>query len=344
MFGRRFVNFTSKFRLNSRRFSSTVNEEHYDRSVFSGISFFTRVMIASPAALMVAYAIYEYRKTNQKMKFYSAAITEKVFLDIAIGNKYAGRVLIGLYGNELPMTTENFIRLCEGYIVGDKTIGYKNTPFHSIHPNIMMVGGDVVTGRGTHSLSIYGPKFPDESFTTEFVQEGDVAMWNNGPNSNGSQFFISFTPLQPLTGRFVVIGTVLKGMKVIRLCEREHVEAASNLRQVRIIDCGIYKPEEHGPKAIPSPSQMQRLQLLADGTLQENSVAPSAEAVASGEEDRPYTELELVAMMESITAGRRSNLLDEESFKKLSKEEQRRLQTTNHQPLPKMAGGDVKGL
>lgn len=295
---------------------------------------------------MVGYAILEYRKTNDKMAFYSAAITEKVYMDVAIGNRYAGRVLIGLYGNELPMTVENFIRLCEGYVVGDKTIGYKNTPFHSIHPNIMMVGGDVITGRGTHSLSIYGPKFPDESFTTEFVQEGDVAMWNNGPNSNGSQFFITFTPLQPLTGRFVVIGTVLKGMKVIRQCEREQVSSASNLRQVRIIDCGIYKPELHGPKAIPSPSQMQRLELLADGSLVENMDSKNSvqAAMVEGEEDRPYTEVELVAMMESITAGRKSNLLDEESFKKLSKDEQKKLQIVNQQPLPKAPGGDVKGM
>lgn len=64
---------------------------------------------------------------------------------------------IGLFGDVVPMTVNNFIRLAEGYKLKDKVIGYRNTKVHAVIPNKVVLAGDVVTGEGSESLSIYGP-------------------------------------------------------------------------------------------------------------------------------------------------------------------------------------------
>lgn len=107
-----------------------------------------------------AYFVYETWATRNKIRTYQDAIGDKVFLDIAIGNNYAGRINIGLYSKTVPLTSENFLQLCKGYQVRDKVIGFRNTYFHQIKPGACLVGGDVITGTGrSHGLSIYGESF-----------------------------------------------------------------------------------------------------------------------------------------------------------------------------------------
>ena len=64
---------------------------------------------------------------------------------------------LGVFDDAVPMTVNNFLQLAKGYKVKDKIIGYRNTNVHAVIPNKLILAGDVVTGKGSDSLSIYGP-------------------------------------------------------------------------------------------------------------------------------------------------------------------------------------------
>lgn len=70
------------------------------------------------------YLYYKKWDRSKTAKKYRRQITDTVYLDIGIGNKYAGRIIIGVYGNDCPMTCENFIQLCKGFKIRDKVVGY----------------------------------------------------------------------------------------------------------------------------------------------------------------------------------------------------------------------------
>ncbi|XP_054722519.1 peptidyl-prolyl cis-trans isomerase D-like [Uloborus diversus] len=171
-----------------------------------------------------------------------------VFLDVRIGEERVGRIVIELFRDVVPKTAENFRALC----TGEKGIGsmgkplhYKGSPFHKLIRRFMVQGGDFILGDGRGSESIYGFTFPDENFRLKHDQPGLLSMANNGPDSNGSQFFLTMVATPHLDDKHVVFGRVRRGMGVLH--EMENVptgEGDEPLEPCYIADCGAFAPGE----------------------------------------------------------------------------------------------------
>ncbi len=174
----------------------------------------------------------------------TAEITSKVFFDVSIGDEPAGRVVFGLYGEIVPKTAENFRALCtgeNGIGKSGKPLHFKGSIFHRIIPQFMIQGGDFTNGNGTGGESIYGNKFNDENFTVKHTRKGLLSMANSGPNTNGSQFFITTVETPWLDGRHVVFGEVLEGYDIVEKIEKIGSGSGKPSKKVVIQDSGEFK-------------------------------------------------------------------------------------------------------
>eukprot|EP00540_Astrosyne_radiata_P015745 CAMPEP_0116841000 /NCGR_PEP_ID=MMETSP0418-20121206/10678_1 /TAXON_ID=1158023 /ORGANISM="Astrosyne radiata, Strain 13vi08-1A" /LENGTH=194 /DNA_ID=CAMNT_0004471371 /DNA_START=79 /DNA_END=663 /DNA_ORIENTATION=+ len=168
-------------------------------------------------------------------------VTHKVFFDVQVAGGSGGRIVLGLFGETVPKTAENFRALCtgeKGVGKSGKPLHYKGSTFHRIIPNFMIQGGDFTMGNGRGGESIYGEKFADENF--ELKHEGPMylSMANAGPNTNGSQFFITTVKTPWLDGRHVVFGKVLEGDDVIKMVEEQGSNSGQPKNTVTIVDSG----------------------------------------------------------------------------------------------------------
>ena len=127
--------------------------------------------------------------------------TSKKYTAIIVMEK--GSMVLELFAKDVPVTVNNFVFLAtEGF--------YNGSTFHRVMPGFMAKGGDPTgTGRGGP-----GYEFEDE-FTDHEHDAGALSMANKGPDTNGSQFFITFAPQHGLDGMHTVFGQLVEGMDVL---------------------------------------------------------------------------------------------------------------------------------
>ena len=139
----------------------------------------------------------------------------------AVFNTTEGKIVVRLFEADAPITVKNFIDLAEGArewvhpISREKSSNklYDGTIFHRVIPNFMIQGGDPAgTGMGGP-----GYRFEDETKGSahRFDKPGKLAMANAGPNTNGSQFFITVAPTPWLTGNHTIFGEVVDGQQIV---------------------------------------------------------------------------------------------------------------------------------
>ena len=128
-----------------------------------------------------------------------------------------GTIEITLMPDIAPKTCENFLGLV-------KNLYYENTVFHRIIKNFMIQGGDP-TGTGAGGESIWGKSFADECKTAvKFDKAGLLAMANRGPNTNGSQFFITTAATPWLNMKHTIFGQVTMGYDIVKKMEASQTD------------------------------------------------------------------------------------------------------------------------
>ncbi|KAJ3029052.1 UNVERIFIED_CONTAM: hypothetical protein HDU68_000265 [Siphonaria sp. JEL0065] len=158
----------------------------------------------------------------------------RAFFDIDIGGTKAGRIIIELRADVVPKTVKIFLALC----THEKGFGYSKSIFHRIIPEFMCQGGDFTKHNGTGGKSIYGDAFADENFVLKHRGPGTLSMANAGPNTNGSQFFLTLADTKWLDGKHVVFGYVVSGMEVLKKMEKQGSSSGKTSKKVSIVDCG----------------------------------------------------------------------------------------------------------
>ncbi len=154
-----------------------------------------------------------------------------VYLDIKHLDNQA-RIIIKLEKDIVPRTCENFRELC-------KNKKYVQSIFHRVIKNFMIQGGDYTRFDGSGGKSIFGQDFNDENFILKH-DRGTISMANSGPNTNGSQFFISTKKNKWLDGIHVVFGYVVDGMNFIDyISQLPTDEFDKPIGEVVIYDCGV---------------------------------------------------------------------------------------------------------
>ncbi|CAN0837982.1 Peptidyl-prolyl cis-trans isomerase CYP21-2 [Linum grandiflorum] len=224
-------------RLSDPGISSESNKVNVDSSKLGevGIRFPVKNVVTSLA--LVAFdeyvGIYPLFEQETKSGEGLEQVTHKVYFDVEIGGEASGRIVMGLFGRAVPKTAGE-----KGKGKSGKALHYKGSTFHRIIPQFMIQGGDFTLGDGRGGESIYGDKFADENFNLKHTKAGMISMANSGPDTNGSQFFITTVVTSWLDGHHVVFGKVLSGMEIVQKIEGEGQNSGVPKSKVVIVDSG----------------------------------------------------------------------------------------------------------
>lgn len=198
--------------------------------------------------LFIIYIIYltsKYKEVNKNYDDYDvhtedvkdleeediSKFNNLVYLDVEHLDNQA-RIIIKLDKHIVPKTCENFIELC-------KNKKYVQSIFHRVIKDFMIQGGDYTRFDGSGGKSIFGQNFNDENFILKH-DRATISMANRGPNTNGSQFFISTKKNEWLDGIHVVFGKVVDGMDFIDYISKLQTDEFDKpIQDVIIFDCGI---------------------------------------------------------------------------------------------------------
>ncbi|RYP91633.1 hypothetical protein DL770_002259 [Monosporascus sp. CRB-9-2] len=149
----------------------------------------------------------------------------------AIMHTTYGDIHIRLFPDAAPKAVENFVTHSKrGY--------YNNTIFHRVIPKFMIQGGDPL-GDGTGGESIWGREFEDEFSTLKHDKPYTVSMANAGPNTNGSQFFITTEKTPWLDNKHTIFGRAVQGLDVIHKIENTRVYKEKPEEDIKIINIDI---------------------------------------------------------------------------------------------------------
>lgn len=147
--------------------------------------------------------------TNDQKKIPTMTELKKDTITVAVIQTTMGTIELELFADKAVKTAQNFVGLAE-------TKYYNGIIFHRVINNFMIQGGDPA-GTGSGGESIWGKPFEDEVKTgLKHSSEGILSMANAGPNTNGSQFFITLKATPWLDGKHTVFGKVISGMEVVK--------------------------------------------------------------------------------------------------------------------------------
>ena len=184
-----------------------------------------------------------------------------VYIDVAIDNDSVGRIEIELFADTVPKTAENFRSFCTGergtlqhtWREGSNPcpLHFKGVPFHRIIKNFIVQGGDILCHNGRGNNSVFGYTFYDESFEGKsgIHRAGTLAMAHDGPNRNGSQFFINLKDNFYLNSRYVVFGQVISGVNVLKNLNLVGTNCGVPLKKSWVAECGQSGPSDENSKA-----------------------------------------------------------------------------------------------
>ncbi|XP_076466137.1 putative inactive peptidyl-prolyl cis-trans isomerase-like 6 [Babylonia areolata] len=168
-----------------------------------------------------------------------------VYMDIVIGDKDVGRLVIELFSNLLPKTCTNFAALCTGEKgVCEETgirLTYVGSLIHRLVPGGWIQGGDIERGHGNGGTSIYGRVFEDETFAIRHDKRGIVGMANCGRHTNQSQFYIILQPTPWMDGKYVAFGQLVNGGETLQKIEEVNTINERPSVDVCIKACGTLK-------------------------------------------------------------------------------------------------------